>query len=280
MDILIERTTRVDDGSMVNPESDRRYIIDSAIRTGAQGAPFDAELVNRALSRLFEAEADSGAPHRWFQPERAQHMLTELDSIPDGVDNEALEAILSQKSADSTMSAESLKLALSLSNELTENVIKIRWWLDEGTQALFSEYASEDDEKQSEVIVGLSVLSGFLSDYFTLMEMIAQEQKGKGFDDTDHGEEEEDAANEEERGEGFFGDDDFDDSNEIANLCFSMAQIASEDITFRKTLEIALGTTSLVIEDFEKWVGAEFVGEDEGDDQEEEEDEDSESDDV
>ena len=237
-------------------------------------------------------------------------------------------------------SMDSLRNMLGLSQELCDNIVKIRNWLDDGTDMLVEEYAKEDPIKKAEVIIGLATLSGFLSDYFSIMEVLMnegddedeenpeeeednerEESKPKKLDPRTFGnkqakapvsasaaaaaegeakpsttnffaaasddskqttfgfgasnveyevpEGDEDEEEDEEEGEDeLYGDDEFDDEEEMAQLCFTMAQIAHDDPVFMKTLEVGLSVTSLIIKDFEQWVGVEFVAEKE----EEEED--------
>jgi hypothetical protein len=292
METLIARTERESTG-LIDPVVDRRYIIDSAIRTGAQGAPFEQSDVDLALKNLFVAESDN-KQHRWFDLTSATEFLRahEEQNYKDNAKFEELIDLGAQIPEGKTM--DDLRAVLKTSADLTENIIKIRWWLDNGTDALVNEYAGEDEQKRSEVIVGLSALSGFLSDYFTLMEMIQQESGSShehsencsldhkpslpaiAEDSNEIVMEEELAEANEEGNPGFFQDEDFDDSDEISNLCFTIAQVAAEDRTFKSTLDIAFGVTSLIIKDFENWVGADFVSEDEDEEEDEEEDDDEE----
>jgi hypothetical protein len=291
METLVARTER-ESTALIDPVVDRRYIIDSAIRTGAQGAPFESSDVDLALKNLFKAESEN-KQHRWFDLASAEEFLRahEESNYTDNAKFEELLDMSVQIPEGKTM--DDLRAVLKTSADLTENIIKIRWWLDNGTDALINEYAGDDEQKKSEVIVGLSALSGFLSDYFTLMEMI-QHETGSAHEHTGDcsderverkpslpsiSEDSNEIALDEELAEqgqedvGFFQDEDFDDSDEISNLCFTIAQVASEDRTFRTTLDIAFGVTSLIIKDFENWVGAEFVSEDEDDDEDENDDE-------
>eukprot|EP00475_Leptophrys_vorax_P008859 TRINITY_DN1578_c0_g1_i1.p1 TRINITY_DN1578_c0_g1~~TRINITY_DN1578_c0_g1_i1.p1 ORF type:complete len:368 (+),score=152.07 TRINITY_DN1578_c0_g1_i1:174-1277(+) len=358
METLKSRTEDLPaDKEMVDPVADRRYIIDCAIRTGVQGAPFEEEVIEDSLNYLFESEKE-GHVHRWFAFENAQAMMDEIrknakESVSKDEllnDKEICEQLAKEgsgKSAEESM--DNLKSMLGMSQELCDNITKIRNWLDDGTDMLISEYARDDPVKKAEVIVGLATLSGFLSDYFSIMEVLMnegddEEDEENGEDEDDNEREEEESSSkpkkldprtfgkkqakteaasaplldlsnpstnffaaatsgddskqqqqqqttfgfgasnaeydipegddeddneeevEEEGEDELYGDDEFDDEEEMAQLCFTMASIAADDPVFMKTLEVGLSTTSLIMKDFEQWVGVEFVA----DEQEEE----------
>jgi hypothetical protein len=334
MNVLIERTEALEK-EMIDPDTDRRYIIDCAIRTGAQGAPFEDELVEDALKHLWEVEKE-GNVHRWYDRENAAIVMEKIMKDANEVSSEELvdaEEIAAQLKEETGKSVEQnltdLKKMLGFAHELADNIEKIRHWLDDGTDALM-EHSESDPIKRAEVIVGLSTLSGFLSDYFSIMEVIRQQEdedeeedeeeaderevvekkpkklrqpgaskpqqnsevdfnaapqtdffgsnegkQGFGFSSVEYDipEGDEDQEGDEEE-EGDFYDDEFDDSDEISQCCFTMAQVANDDQIFMKTLQLAMSVTSLVMKDFEEWVGVEFgLAEEDEEEREEEDDE-------